>query len=65
MCLFGMYVVDMRHTEPRDIESPRVVSGGSGIVAVDDFIMFVPFPIVCAVGWRNISGCQTHVPGIS
>ena len=57
-----MHVVD---TEPRYIKSPRGVSWGSGIVALDDFIMFVPFPIVCAEGGPNISGCQTHMPGIS
>ena len=50
MCLFGMYVVDMRHTEPRHIESPRGVRWGSGIVALDVFIMFVPLKCVLWVG---------------
>ena len=50
MCLFGMCVGDIRHTEPRYIESPRDVCWGSGIVALDDLIMFVPFPVVYTVG---------------
>ena len=50
ICLFGMYVGNMRHTEPRYMENLRDVCWGSGIVALDDFEMFVPFPIVYAVG---------------
>ena len=44
-----MYVGDMRHTEPRYIESPRDVCWGSIIVALDHFMMFMPFPVArCA-----------------
>ena len=55
MCLCSMYVGDMRLTEPQYIESPRDVCSGSGSVDLDDFMMFVPFPIVYAVGiwWTN------------
>ena len=44
ICLIGMCVGDIRYTELRYIESPRDVCWGSGIVALDDLIMFVPFP---------------------
>ena len=45
-----MYVRDMRHTEPWNIKSPRDVCGGSGIVALVDFVISMPVPIVYAVG---------------
>ena len=47
-----MHVGDMRHSEPWYIDSPRDVCWRSGNVATDDFMMFVPFPIVYTVdGW--------------
>ena len=45
-----MYVGDMKHNELRYIESPRDVCWGSGSVDLDDFMMFVRFPTVYAVG---------------
>ena len=42
-CLSDMYGGDMRHTEPRYIESPRDVYWGSGSVALQKFFMSVPF----------------------
>ena len=50
MCLFGMCVGDIKHAEPRYIESPRDVCWGSGFVALDVTYDVYAFPMVYAVG---------------
>ena len=50
MCLFGMCVGDIKHAEPRYIESPREVCWGTGIVALDVTHDVYAFPMVYAVG---------------
>ena len=52
----GMYGGNMRHTEPRYTDGPRDVCWGSGSVAWDDSVMFVPFPIV-----YTVDGCSTKL----
>ena len=54
MCSSGMYGGNMRHTCPGYTDGPRDVCWGSGIVAWDDFVMFVPFPIE-----YTVDGCST------